>query len=194
MKSRIVTIRGRTPELRAARLAACERWMARRGWSLGDYADELGSAVFIRNGPGEAPSAGVLPRWHPARLLPAPGALNVLRLPAALLGALAQRGAAGAAALALLGAVFAVGLYALLVLSLGAPSLRQAMAPAETWRYVTVESLNVRETPTAEGQIVGVLYLNQRVLVGPEKFGWVEVQQPERGYVARRFLGDQPQP
>ncbi|MBI3992873.1 MAG: SH3 domain-containing protein [Candidatus Lambdaproteobacteria bacterium] len=193
MKSRLIRIRGRTPELRAARLAVCERWMARRGWSLGDYADELGSAVFIRDG-GALPPENVLPRWHPARLLPAPGTLYPLRLPSALPGGLLRRGAGGAWALALLSALFAVGLFALLVLQVGSPSLRQALAPAETWLYVTVESVNVREAPLAEAQIVGVLYLNQRVLVGPEKFGWVQVLQPEKGYVSRRFLGERPQP
>ena len=192
MKSRMVTIRGRTPAVRAARLAACERWMARRGWTLGDSSDELGRAVFNHDGAPEAPPEDMLPRWHPARLLPAPGALNPLRRIAVLPGAPRRRGAVWA--LALLGALFAVGLYALLVFSLGSPTLRHAAAPAETWLFVTVESLNVREAPTGESQIVGVLYLNQRVLVGPEKFGWAQVLQPEKGYVARRFLGEQPQP
>lgn len=183
MRTRILTISGPTPETRQAQLARCRAWMAERGWALADYEDELGSAVFHPAGDG-----GSLPRWHPRRLLPPPGALT----PGTWWAALRRRGPApflvgGGATLV------AVLLFAGLVLGVfggGAPA--EPPEPAEQWRFVTASSLNVRALPSGEAQIVGVLYENQRVLVRAPEHGWARVVQPEKGYVAARFLSAVP--
>ncbi len=54
---------------------------------------------------------------------------------------------------------------------------------------MTPDSLNVREAPTLDAPIVGILYHNQRVLVlDTAEQGWARIGAPERGYVARQYL------
>jgi hypothetical protein len=183
MRTRILTISGHSPAARQAHLARCTAWMAERGWALADYEDELGSAVFHPAGDG-----GSLPAWHPRRLLPPPGAFD----PGTWWAALRRRGpgpflVAGGAT------VVAVALFAGLVLGVfGGGTPAEAPVPAEQWRFVTASSLNVRALPSGEAQIVGVFHENQRVLARAAEHGWAQVVQPEKGYVAARFLSEVP--
>lgn len=183
MRTRILTISGHTPAARQAHLARCQAWMAERGWALADYEDELGSAVFHPSGDG----AG-LPPWHPRRLLPPPGAFDA----AAWWGGLRRQGP-GPFLLGGGATLVAVMLFAGLVLGVfGGGGPDEPPAPEEQWRFVTASSLNVRALPSGEAQIVGVLYENQRVLAREATHGWAQVVQPEKGYVAARFLAEVP--
>ena len=89
--------------------------------------------------------------------------------------------------------------FAVLISFSRAPGLLQGGAPAaqaelEKWRYVTVDSLNVREAPKAGAQIVGVLYRNQRVMIAETERGWTRLVQPQWGFVASKYLQDSPVP
>jgi len=156
--------------------------MAERGWRLEEYLDDLGSALFH-----PTPERAALSPWHPRRLLPQPGTFDVRTRLQVLLGAGPERLILGGAA-----ATVAVVLFFTLVLGVFNSAPRTAAPTVEVWLFVTANSLNVRELPNGDAQIVGVLYLNQRVLVGDEQFGWIQVHKPERGYVARQFLAELP--
>ena len=71
-------------------------------------------------------------------------------------------------------------------------SVKGTGGQSEAWHYVSVGSLNVRAAPVQGAQIVGVLYRNQRVLVGETEKGWARIIKPERGFVAAQFLVTHP--
>ena len=69
---------------------------------------------------------------------------------------------------------------------------RGSAALADLAPVVSASSLNVRALPNGDAQLVGVLYRNQRVLALAPEHGWAQVVQPEKGYVAARFLSEVP--
>ena len=187
MTTCILDIPGRTTTARMRKLEKTRRRMERRGWELVDYSDPIGSALF-----GRAKGAPPLRIWHITRWLPALAPLHPR-------GWLA--GAASASRSTLLGAGIGLAATVLLLAFLsasfrgGLPGTNSVEAQAkEEWQFVAVGALNVRAEPHPYSQIVGALYPNQRVLVEGRKKGWARISVPERGYVAARFLQDQPAP
>ena len=82
-------------------------------------------------------------------------------------------------------------LLVVVLLVLGTLSLDQASIAdreLEHWWKVAADRLNVREEPTSNSRIVGILRRNERVLVGAERGEWIEVVKPQRGFVARAYL------
>lgn len=172
MSYRIYRIRGRTSSARQARLESTRRWMARRGWRLVDYAEGAGQAMFERDPALPEPGWRDADRW---RLPPGyvSGVLEEWLRPRHL---------------AFLGLVVAAALLIAAFNSL--ITVPTGTDPeAERWWRVTADALNVRAEPTTGAEVVGILYRDQKVLVGePREDGWIEVVQPERGFVARDFL------
>lgn len=185
MNIRILNIRGAGKTARAQQLQHVTAWMEARGWQLMDYAESSGSAAFERA--ADAPRLGWL---DPTRWLSGPDWFR----PRSWLGS----GMASPRELILAGAVCVVVAAVFLgVLSYsysGPSSLIKGGADArnETWLYVNANTLNVRASPVSEAQIVGVLYRNQKVLVDQTNEGWARIVQPEKGFVAARFLKPYP--
>ncbi len=181
---RILSIPGRTEKARAARLARVKAWMGAHGWRLTDYLPEEESALFER-----APGAPPVRFWHPTRWAPAPGLWRPGELVRYLLAR--PRWLVGLAV-----AGFVVFVAVMTVREPPAfvqpPTDLARPAEKELWLYVNADALNVRAEPTTGAPIVGVLYRNQRVLVEERAEGWAQVSQPERGYVAERFLQEVP--
>ncbi len=182
---RIVRIVGRGEEGRRRRLMEVQAWMGAAGWRLTDYAETERSAMFERSS-----EAGALPFWHATRWLPAPWSWR----PKAVFRALhaePRLSALPAVVLAVAWLIY-IGTVGSLPSLLDSP-LREAARRAATeqedaWLFVTSSALNVREAPSGEARIVGVLYRGQRVLIAAEEDGWARLEKPERGYVSRRFL------
>ena len=176
---RILSIPGRSPAARRARLERVVAWMGTRGWQLGDYAEETGTALFER--PADA---SPLPRLDATRWLPGPQALR----PGQWLATVRAdpRLAVLPGGLLVVAVVLAAGLLGRSAFD--AEALQRA-ASSEGWYVVTADQLNVRAKPALGSPIVGVLYREQRVLVeGEVDADWVRVGIPEHGYVARSYL------
>ncbi len=184
MHVRILKIRGDRKQTRQQRLKQTRSWMEAHGWRLMDYSEELGSVAFER-----AEGAPPLGWFDRTRYLPGPDWFQPrewLRRP---LGSPRKLAFAGGIGLAVM-----VAFVLLLNFSHSAGPVRMQgkRERAESWFYVTVDSLNIRAEPKPGAQIVGVLYLNQRVLVGERTKGWARIVKPEWGYIAERFLQDHP--
>jgi len=185
MAIRILKIQGTREAEREARLARAREWMEQRGWRLVDYSAPAGSAMFER-----AEGAPRLGWFAASRWLPGPDWFR----PRTWLGGrrLSLR------RVVLVGAVGVVVLAAFLTLfnfSRTPGTARPGTAAAdagESWRYVSVESLNVRAEPKPGSEIVGVLYQNQRVMVEKSASGWARVVRPQWGFVAAQYLSDHP--
>jgi len=174
MSYRIMRIRGRGAAGRAMRLAAAQAWMAARGWTLVDYGEQSRQALFepkahgpeapgMRPWPWQVPPgfwAGLREEWLTPR--------NVI--------------VAGLAVAVL------VTLFAINAQRSRFDAREAARAVHERWWIVDADNLNVREQPAAEAPAVGILQRGQRVLVGDRRNDWIEVVQPERGWVAEKFL------
>lgn len=190
---RLIKITGWTHAAREKRLKVVTDWMRAHGWEMTDFSAEAGSAFFERA--GGAPRLGWfdptrwLPgpvSWRPMELWTAIRADPRLLLPPALLTVL----------------VAAVVMVATATEMQGLNDPRPGKTPAKDsaaqntgqkasqgWWVVTSARLNVREAPTTLSQIVGVLYKDQRVLVrNASDADWVEIELPERGFVARKFV------
>jgi uncharacterized protein YgiM (DUF1202 family) len=189
---RLIKITGWTIAARENRLKVVADWMRGHGWEMTDFSEEAGSAFFERS--AGAPRLGWfdptrwLPGpvfWRPWELWTAIRADPRLLLPPALLALL----------------------VAAVVLVATAPEIQRPVAPPapasvpqkterkapESWWVVTSVRLNVREAPTTLSQVVGILYKDQRVLVRAEiDANWVEIELPERGFVARKFVRAKP--
>ena len=188
---RLIKITGWTPAARENRLRVVAGWMHDHGWEMTDFSEEAGSAFFERAA-GAPPLGWFDPtRWLPGPVSWRPGDLWTairadprLLLPPALL------------------TVLAAGV----VMMATGPEITRPMrsAPAsvtqkttqdapESWWVVTSGRLNVREAPTTQSQVVGILFKDQRVLVRTEiDANWVEIELPERGFVARKFVRAKP--
>jgi len=180
MNVRILNIAGTGSKSREKRLRQVEAWMKSHGWELMDYSDELGSAAFER-----APAAPPLGWFDATRWMPAPDWMRP--------GAWLRRSTATPRQMAFAGGIcLAVGAAFVLLLSAtnsgSSLSVKGAGGQGEAWHYVAVGWLNVRAEPVSGAQIVGVLYRNQRVLVGETEKGWARIIKPERGFVAAQFL------
>ena len=194
---RIIKIMGWNDAARERRLQVVSSWLEGHGWVLTDYSDEAHSAMFER--PENAPRLGV---FHPTRWMPAPFSWRPQDL-------LASIGAdPRLLILPALGFAGVVVVVTGLSLAFPGPGADQENVPGsasppangaarngqrERWLVVASVRLNVREDPSLESQVVGVLYKDQRVLVREEVAGgWVRIGLPERGFVSRRFLIEKP--
>lgn len=189
---RLIKITGWTPAARENRLKAVADWMRGHGWEMTDFSAEAGSAFFERA--AGAPRLG----WFDAtRWLPGPVSWRPWELWAAIRAD--PRLLLPPALLALLVTAVVMVAAALEVPRPGAPpgpasALQKTQREApESWWVVTSVRLNVREAPTTQSQVVGLLYQDQRVLVRTEvDANWVEIELPERGFVARKFVRAKP--
>lgn len=185
MAIRILKIHGKAEGEREAQLVRAREWMEQRGWRLVDFSAPAGSAMFER-----AEGAPRLGWFAASRWLPGPDWFR----PRAWLGGMRL----SVRRLALLGGVGVLVLAAFLTLfnfsrTPGTGRLGTAAADAgETWRYVSVESLNLRAEPKPGAQIVGVLYQNQRVMVEKSVAGWARIVRPQWGFVAAQYLSEHP--
>lgn len=203
---RLIKITGWTSSARENRLKVVAEWMHGHGWEMTDYSEEAGSAFFERTA-GAPPLGWFDPSrwlsgpfsWKPRELWTAIRADPRLLLPPALL------------------TVFVV-MVVMVVMVATAPDMPGSNHPrsktpstgdladsasqktgrkaSESWWVVTSGRLNVREAPSTLSQVVGILYKDQRVLVRSEvNANWVEIELPERGFVARKFVSsDAPKP
>lgn len=185
MNVKIVKIPGRGRQSRQNSFALMNAWMENHGWKLMDYAEGAATAAFER-----APDAPPLGWFDPTRWLPGPD----WNRPRAWISG--RRGSKRD--VILIGAVclvVAVAFMAVLSYSNSGPSSLGSGGGAvagETWLYVNANSLNVRLSPVSGAQIVGVLYRNQKVLVNQTNEGWARLVQPEKGFVAEKFLKPHP--
>lgn len=192
---RFINIRGKTDDARSDRLEAVTLWMRAQGWEMTDFSEEAGSAIFERE--AGAPRLGWfdptrwLPgpfSWQPAALWEAVRADPRLLLAAGMLAAL----------LAMVVTVVVVLAVFFTAPDFPPPTPAQVLQKTEqealeTWWVVTSGRLNVREAPSTESQVVGILYKDQRVLLGTRvDASWVEIELPERGFVARKYVRAEP--
>lgn len=179
---RIFKISGTNPKTRAAQLKKIKAWMESRGWQMAYYEEEIQRAAFMR--PADAPKLPLLDR---SRWSSGPGG-SLFSLPR--IGF--RTWLLGIVVMALSGAMFIFVLTA----SHTPRDIKKQRADGsvrgETWLYVSSNVLNIRESPNATARITGMLYQDQRVLVGTREEGWAEVRAPERGFVADKFLSDHP--
>ena len=185
MVVKIVKIPGRDKQARQNQFARVNAWMAGHGWKLMDYAEGANTAAFER-----APDAPPLGWFNPTRWLPGPDWIR----PGAWLGG--RRGSRREVILIVSVCLF-VGAAFMGVLSYsysGPSSLGRGgeEVSGESWLYVNANTLNVRLSPVSGAQIVGILYRNQKVLVDQTNSGWARVVQPEKGFVAERYLKPHP--
>ncbi|MEE8435427.1 MAG: SH3 domain-containing protein [bacterium] len=181
---RLIKITGWTHAARENRLKVVADWMRDHGWEMTDFSEEAGSAFFER-----AAGAPRLGWFDPTRWLPGPVSWRPWELWTAI----------RADPRLLLPPALLTALGVAVVMVAAAPDLAPP-APAsvpqktgqkvsEKWWVVTSVRLNVREAPTTLSQVVGILYKDQRVLVRAEiDANWVEIELPERGFVARKFV------
>lgn len=78
----------------------------------------------------------------------------------------------------------------------GRPGLRSAgpVVPSfEARLYVTANSLNLRDSPSASGRVLGTLARNSLVQAGAQQDGWVQVSvNGQIGWVSGNYLGADP--
>ena len=178
MAYRIYPIRGNSLGSRRARLESTRRWLAHRGWHLVEFAEQTGQAMFEQSGASGSHAGRIYPWEFPPGYWS--GLLEEWLVPRRLV----------------LIAAVAVVAAALIALNAG----RSKYDPEQTakafdarWRIVSVDTLNVREQANPNSQIVGLLFKSQRVLIGERQGDWMEIVQPQRGFVAAQFL-DEPKP
>jgi hypothetical protein len=171
MDYRILRIRGRDQAARQTRLEAAQRWMASRGWKLVDYAESTRQAMFGRA--SDSPAAGGLPwgvppgHWR--------GVVEEWSSP--------RRLAIPLAAVVVLAALFIFNARH------DKFDAREAAANAdEQWWIVTADRVHVRERPKPDAPGVAMLHKGQRVLVNKRDGNWVQIIQPERGFLSKEFL------